>query len=120
MSQCSNFGRQNNTKTYIHYAVCFYFSINTSYAGSNHHACALQRNRHVIPNDAVPCLNSRFMIKTVKIIVKTVKKPPSCLMLHSTTFIPSVIVLIFRRKFHSIMVREAISYNKVILKFTQF
>lgn len=79
------------------------FYLNSSlFLGSNHHSCALQRNLHVFqrkPDDTVPCLKSRFLIQTVKMIVKTGSKPPSSWMQISTIFTRSVIVLVFWQNF---------------------
>lgn len=100
---------KKNPKNLACHSLRFYLN-SSLFLGSNHHSCALQRNLHVFqrkPDDTVPCLKSRFLIQTVKMIVKTGSKPPSSWMQISTIFTRSVIVLVFCAEFHSIVTRKS-------------
>lgn len=76
--------------------------------GSYHHSDIFQSYicfSKRVPNDTIPCLDSRVLSQTVKITKKTAFKPPSRETSNSTIVFSFVIVLVFRSKLHSIVVK---------------
>lgn len=100
--------------------ILIYFNIKiTSTAsnfGSNHHPCIFQGHKLFskwVPYHTYSRLNSRFIIRTVKVTTQTIMKPPSTFKFNCASFTPDVIVLIVRGKFHPIVLGKAIPWKKI-------